>query len=229
VDAARRFKGVKVVWLLDDPAKVVHLSSSPISDPNQISSDPEPDTDDWDQDTTKPSNPGMLELNTINWDDINDEVEAAMNESDSEDEDTRSEQSGGRKSGSMSDDDLTDETTSIISAHSTTKTKRKRLRSLTPSEIGANGNDNSLGSPLAKRKKLSAGRSGASKLKEAISAEDLRVDDETASNDGQHVSGERPSSNEGSQTEDDDEDDSDDDAVDIDDDFLARELEEELG
>jgi RNA polymerase II subunit A C-terminal domain phosphatase len=132
VDAARRLKGVQVVWLswftdslalwtrqdetpylLDDPStKVVHLSSSPISEPNQISSDPEPDADDWDQETARSSNPGVLELNTINWEDINDEVEAAMNESDSEDEDTRSEQSG-RKSGSMSEDDLTDDTASV--------------------------------------------------------------------------------------------------------------------
>jgi RNA polymerase II subunit A C-terminal domain phosphatase len=117
------------------------------------------------------------------------------------------------------------------SARTTPKSKRKRLRSLTPSENGTNGNDDSLRSPLAKRKKLSAGRTGASKLKETISARDLQVDNETASKNEHHiedVSAERRSSNEGDQLEDDDED-SDDEAVDIDDDFLARELEEELG
>ena len=100
-------------YLMDDPStKVVPLNSSPMSDPNQISSDPEPDADDWDQEITGPSNPGMLELNTIDWDDINDEVEAAMNESDS-DEDTRSERSG-MNSGNISEDDLTDDTTSVV-------------------------------------------------------------------------------------------------------------------
>lgn len=251
VDAARRLRGVKIVWLswftdslalwkrqdetpylMDDPStKVVHISSSPISDPNQISSDPEPDADDWDQETAGPSNPGLLELNRINWDDINDEVEAAMNESDSDDEDMGSER-GERKSGSMSEDDLTDETASVISTHTTPKSKRKRLRSLTPSEAGMNGNDDSLRSPLAKRKKISASRSGSSKLKEAISADDLQVDNDIGSEKRQRVGNvpvERPSSNEGDQQGDADEEDSDDEAVDIDDDFLARELEEELG
>jgi len=244
VDAARRMNGVKVVWLswftdslalwrrqdetpylMDDPStKVVPLNSSPISDPNQISSDPEPDADDWDQETAGPSNPGMLELNTIDWDDINDEVEAAMNESDSDDdEDTRSERSG-VNSGSISEDDLTDETSSVISTNSSPRTNRKRLRSLTPSEIGMNGNDDILRSPLAKRKKLSADRSGASKLKEAISAKDLQPE-EPATEIG---AVEQQSSNDGDRLDEVDEEDSDE-AFDIDDDFLARELEEELG
>jgi RNA polymerase II subunit A-like phosphatase len=127
--------GVKVVWLswftdslalwerqdetpylMDDPStKVVPLCSSPISDPNQISSDPEPDADDWDQENAiaEAENKNLLELNAINWDDINDEVEAAMNESDSdEDGDMKSDQSE-IKSGNLSEDELTDETASV--------------------------------------------------------------------------------------------------------------------
>jgi RNA polymerase II subunit A-like phosphatase len=132
VDAARRINGIKVVWLswftnslalwqrqdetpyfMDDPTtKVVPPSSSPISDPHQISSDPEPDADDWDQETLNPTT--TIELSTINWGDINDEVDAAMNESDSdEDEDTRSDRSG-MKSGNVSDEDFTDDAVSVI-------------------------------------------------------------------------------------------------------------------
>lgn len=132
MDAARRINGIKVVWLswftnslalwqrqdetpyfMDDPTtKVVPPSSSPISDPHQISSDPEPDADDWDQETLNPTT--TIELSTINWGDINDEVDAAMNESDSdEDEDTRSDRSG-MKSGNVSDEDFTDDAVSVI-------------------------------------------------------------------------------------------------------------------
>ena len=102
------------------------------------------------------------------------------------------------------------------------KAKRKRLRSLTPSEIGMNGNDDVLRSPLAKRKKLSADRSGASRLKEAISAKDLQAEEQG------DVAVDQPSGNDGDRLGDVDEGDSDE-AFDIDDDFLARELEEELG
>lgn len=134
MDAARRLKGVKVVWLswftdslslwrhldeapylMDDPLThaVPISSSSPISDPHQISSDPEPDADDWDQETVKQAtNP--LELGTINWDDINDEVDAAMNESDSDEEgDARSDRSGMR-SENVSEDDMSEDAASAI-------------------------------------------------------------------------------------------------------------------
>lgn len=90
-----------------------------------------------------------------------------------------------------------------------------------------NGNDDALRSPLAKRKKVAAERSGASKLKEAITATDL---DEEApleifgSRVGTPPPAERPTTKQ--QAEDDEDSD---DAFDIDDDFLARELEEELG
>ena len=56
--------------------------------------------------------------------------------------------------------------------------RRKRLRSLTPSESGINRGDPSynadlLRSPLAKRKKLAADRSGMSRLKHTLSVDDF--------------------------------------------------------
>jgi RNA polymerase II subunit A-like phosphatase len=91
-----------------------------------------------------------------------------------------------------------------------------------------NGNNDGLRSPLAKRKKLSADRSGTSKLKEAISAKDLEGHGDepaTPSENGKH----RPSSNDSDRIEEVDDDDDSEEVFDIDDDFLARELEEELG
>lgn len=127
VDAARKRGGIKIVWLswftdsialwrrqdetpylLDDPAIVaVQLaSSSPILDPNQISSDPEPDNDDWDEEPSKPANllgVSEFDLGAIDWNDVNDEVDAAMNESD-DDDDSKSERSGMRST-NISDDE----------------------------------------------------------------------------------------------------------------------------
>lgn len=125
VDAARKRGGIKIVWLawftdsialwrhqaetsylLDDPS----VSGPPTLDPSQISSDPDPDGDDWDK--KRVENTSSFELDEIDWNDINDEVEAAMNESD-DDDDVRSDRSGVR-SGNASDDDWTDETNSVI-------------------------------------------------------------------------------------------------------------------
>jgi RNA polymerase II subunit A-like phosphatase len=88
---------------------------------HQISSDPEPDADDWDLDpaelkariaqeeteagTGGEGAVGALHLEEIDWNDINDEVEAAMMESDDESVDVRSERSTGMKS----EDEFTDE------------------------------------------------------------------------------------------------------------------------
>jgi len=151
------------------------------------------------------------------------------------------------KNTGVSEDEWTDETNSIIS---TPKSKRKRLRSLTPSEINSafsSAEDPSLRSPLAKRKKLSADRFGAgSKLKEShtipapdftTSARSSRAGSLEPSENGTGA-GSKPGTpgkdRRASSGEDDDEDDDDDDdgsegAFDIDDDFLAREMEEELG
>ena len=61
--------------------------------------------DDWDQEPSEVKETGTLELDNINWDDINDEVEAAMNESDDEDGDAKSERSYGMASGHVSEDE----------------------------------------------------------------------------------------------------------------------------
>lgn len=96
-----------------EPARIIGPASPPSpSDPHQISSDPEPDADDWDDD--RRTLPGKsLALDAIDWDEINDEVDAAMNESD--DDDSKSEKSG-RRSGNVSEDEgsWTDESNSII-------------------------------------------------------------------------------------------------------------------
>ena len=99
---------------------------------------------------------------------------------------------------------------------------RKRLRSVTPSEGGVNGEGSRTQDvvrlPLAKRKKLVADRSGFSKLKEAITAEDL---DEAGAEEVVELpprSAEEELTEEGEGDEEDEEDD-----------FLTRELGEEWG
>lgn len=64
--------------------------------------------------------------------------------------------------------------TFVYSSASSTpsRRKRKRLRSVTPSDAGSAGDKDELRSPLAKRKKLTQERSGT-RLKEAITAEEL--------------------------------------------------------
>jgi len=222
-----------------DPDPPPHASAaSPPSDAHQISSDPEPDADDWDQERVAAPEEGEgLALDEVNWDEINDEVDAAMNESD---DDGASERSG-MQSGNVSEDEdsWTNESNSIISsAASSPRNRRKRLRSLTPSEVGLNGRVASdvLRSPLAKRKKLAADRSGNSKLKEAFTADELakRGTPTTSEQDGTESEPAQKGSSPAERDEDDtdDSDDSDDDnntPMDDDDDFLARELEEEWG
>lgn len=105
---------------------------------------------------------------------------------------------------------------SFCSAPSTPRIKRKRLRSLTPSEAGLNAGDEPLlRSPLSKRKKLAKDRLNASKLKESIYPQEFPLPT-VASPRG----------------EDDEDEDGDDESMfggDDEDDFLARELEEEMG
>jgi len=104
------------------------------------------------------------------------------------------------------------------SAPSTPRTRRKRLRSLTPSEAGLNASDDDLlRSPLSKRKKLAKERQNASKLKESISPDEF----------GQYAPPTVPSPR--AEDESDDEEDESIFGDDDDDDFLARELEEEMG
>jgi RNA polymerase II subunit A-like phosphatase len=110
------------------------------------------------------------------------------------------------------------------STNNTPRLKRKRLRSVTPSDGGhANGNDDyHLHSPLAKRKRLAADRLGYSRLKEGITAYELA---ETANNGSTLASPRMPIE----ETVDEGFEDSDDEEEEDEDDFLARELEEEWG
>jgi RNA polymerase II subunit A-like phosphatase len=232
VDAARRRGGIKIVWLawftdsialwrhqdetpylLEEPKPLVvqGINSSPTSDPTQISSDPEPDDEEWQH--PQPS----LELDSINWDDINDEVEAAMNESD--DESVRSEKSYRSGNVSEAEEGMSDDPNSTRSTPtSTPRLKRKRPRSSTPSEREKNGDSELLRSPLSKRKKLAAERAG-SLLKQGVTALDvesatsnIRPPSKQADTDA------APTDGSGSDSE-----------VELDDDFLAREFEEEWG
>jgi len=133
VETARKRGGIKIVrvewfndcialWKRQDEELYLFYESSlaggsnspPVSD-HQISSDPEPDADDWDLEPVEleakvaredaemgegsSGAAGALHLEEIDWNDINDEVEAAMMESDDESVDGRM----------KSEDELTDE------------------------------------------------------------------------------------------------------------------------
>lgn len=99
---------------------------------------------------------------------------------------------------------------------STPSRKRKRLRSMTPSEAGLNGHEGADGlrSPLAKRKKMIADRGTSSRLKETVSLADL---DEGGKEDDVSVGGAVGAEEE--EEEDDEEEEEEDD-------FLLREMEE---
>jgi len=191
--------------------------SSPTTSPHQVSSEPDPDTDEWDLDPGEPQ-----ELAGINWNDINDEVEAAMNESDDEGDVAPT------NALIASEDEWTDESNSVISERASTPTMKRKRRSVTPSEGrgvpvkgGTGSGDEGLRSPLAKRKKLAAGRSGYSRLKEAITADELEPIPES------EMAFALPSGLGASEVPEEDGDDGDDEEEE--DDFLARELEEEWG
>ncbi|KAL0951753.1 hypothetical protein HGRIS_008425 [Hohenbuehelia grisea] len=248
VDMARRRGGTKIVWvswftdsvaqwrhqdetpyLLDEPP-VTGPSSSPAVDAVDISSDPDPDGDDWDR---RPGEKALsLELDAIDWNDVNDEVDAAMNESDDDDDDARSDRSGVR-GGNLSDEDW-DVGSGASSVNGTPRMKRKRLRSITPSEgLPEIGETDLLRSPLAKRKKYTADRTGYSKLKEAFSADEVHdangskppaVDNNTAS-----VPPLIADIDEEDESEEESGDDEEGGGLDLDVDFLAGELEEEWG
>lgn len=126
VDSARKRGGsIKIVWLawftdsiafwarqdeapyfLDDPTQLTHHNVLPeAAGPPQISLDPDGVEDgEWDDVAAGPKGaaPGRLDFDEIDWNNINDEVDAAMNESDEEED---SEGSGG---GLRSDDDMSE-------------------------------------------------------------------------------------------------------------------------
>ncbi|KAK7023823.1 RNA polymerase II subunit A C-terminal domain phosphatase [Favolaschia claudopus] len=252
VDAARKRGGIKIVWLawftdcialwqrqdetaylLDDAPTLPASTENPLST-LPASTDEVADEEEWDATASGEGANGEYSFDAINWNDINDEVDAAMNESDDEEDggDARSERSA------MSEDDWTDDASSVQSpsAPSTpTRSKRKRLRSVTPGSEVLNGGHlkDALGSPLAKRKKVAAERTGYSKLKEAITAEEVRSGKPLPAADGsKQVEGRssRPVSDDGMQEEDEEDgDDEDGDDFNEADDFLARELESEWG
>jgi RNA polymerase II subunit A C-terminal domain phosphatase len=126
VDAARKRGGTKIVWLswftdsialwhrqdetpylLDDPSLCpAQPGSSPTTDSYAIPSDPEPDNGDWDEDTSavgKATGGQEFDLGGIDWNDVNDEVDAAMNESD-DDDDSKSDKSGMRSQNASDDE-----------------------------------------------------------------------------------------------------------------------------
>jgi RNA polymerase II subunit A-like phosphatase len=116
---ARKRGGIKIVWLawftdsialwrrqdekpyLLDDLPMPGPSSSPIAESQLISSDIDLDSDDWDQDPPEPKDAGELDFAAVNWDEINDEVEAFMNETD----DDEGEQSDGLQSGNISEEE----------------------------------------------------------------------------------------------------------------------------
>ncbi|KAI9512484.1 hypothetical protein F5148DRAFT_1279614 [Russula earlei] len=173
-----------------------------------------------------------LEL-SLSWEDADEELREFLASGDEEDEDEDEEGDGNGDDGDgasskdmghtsesarKNDQRLGGETGSVDggSAPSSPRTRRKRLRSLTPSEAGLNASDDDLlRSPLSKRKKLAKDRQNASKLKESISPEEFA-----------------PPTVPSPREEDEEEDEEDDESIfgdGFEDDFLARELEEEMG
>ncbi|KAF7307500.1 RNA polymerase II subunit A C-terminal domain phosphatase [Mycena indigotica] len=190
------------------PIPTVGVSANPSSTAAPTTIEKEDEDEEWDE--SRPAD-GSLALDAINWDDINDEVDAAMNESDDED--------GGKSERSVMSEDEWDRDNS--SAPGTpSRGKRKRLRSVTPSEGG---------SPLSKRKKLT----GASKLKEGVTADDLSTAAfkklPPITTEGLPPTVASLASNVSDGEDDSGEEEDDDDGDDEEDDFLARELEEDWG
>jgi len=125
VDAARKRGGTKIVWLAwftDSIAFWRRQNEAPylLDEPRLNSSEPnveldqpppvEPEAEDWnaDQKDAGEGPSSSLKLGEIDWNDINDEVDAAMNESDDDEE--RSVRSGNVSE----EEDWTDESNSMI-------------------------------------------------------------------------------------------------------------------
>ncbi|KAF7784248.1 hypothetical protein Agabi119p4_413 [Agaricus bisporus var. burnettii] len=154
----------------------------------------------------------------LNMKEIGKPVEAAMMESDDESAD-------GRSMGMKSEEESTDEVSVADSANTTPKMRRKRLRSVTPSDTHSRNGDDSLRSPLAKRKKVAADR--YSRLHHGITADQLESNNveevpETSTTRstlfGNTMNGDNleHESDEGE-------------GDDVEDDFLARDLLEDMG
>jgi RNA polymerase II subunit A C-terminal domain phosphatase len=125
VDAARKRGGIHIVWLawftdsialwrrLDEAR---YLMGDPAHEPDTSKKeqaedeDDDDDDDDWDSGVSNGPSPGAggggtnnLELGDIDWNDINDEVDAAMAESDDDDEDGMDDNKDTRSEEGMSD------------------------------------------------------------------------------------------------------------------------------
>ncbi|KAJ2927695.1 hypothetical protein H1R20_g9386, partial [Candolleomyces eurysporus] len=201
-------------------------TSSPVMDIHHLpAEDPEMDEDEgWHKD------PSELDTAAIDWDEINAEVDAAMDESDDEEDEAGyigyNDDDGAQTE--RSEDFSDDGSVKSLSANNSPRMKRKRLRSLTPSEAGFDGDTDLLRSPLAKRKKMAADRSGLSRLKQGITASDLDGASRPASENGSAPTS--PTAMHQDAVGEDDDDDDDDDGegdFDLEDDFLAREFEED--
>jgi RNA polymerase II subunit A-like phosphatase len=123
----------------------------------------------------------------------------------------------------------------VSTVDNTPRLKRKRIRSMTPSDGSASGgvngssqDDDVLRSPLAKRKKLAAERTGYSRLKEAFTVDEVQLPRGVQGQDARVVLSASSRVDEANEDDGDDEEDEDEDE-DEEDDFLARDLQEEWG
>ncbi|KAF6754350.1 hypothetical protein DFP72DRAFT_1170471 [Ephemerocybe angulata] len=205
-------------YLLEDPAPASAIPSAAAAHMNEPSSE---DEEDWEE--AAPHNPGDLELSEIDWSAVNDEVDAAMEESDDEDSTYIGGGTGDDARSERSEQD--DESVRSISAGNSPSpsNKRKRLRSVTPSDAG---DAEFLRSPLSKRKKMTAERSGLSRLKEEITASSDKGSQNGSAPGSPSAMVEEYTKGDDEDEEDEDEDEEESDGGDLDD-FLARELEEE--
>ncbi|KAI0319033.1 hypothetical protein OF83DRAFT_1241216 [Amylostereum chailletii] len=216
VDAARKRRGVKIVWLAwftdsiarwerqdegpyllegargsgegaGEGEETASASPSPVLETQQISSDPEPDADDWDVDRERGGKEGKegtegeggvpVKLDEVSWEDANAELEAFLAEGDSDDEEDMDDARSSAESERLapSGEKRSEDETSSVGRY------RKRLRSITPS--AAVPGDDALRSPLSKRKKLVADRRTASRLRESVSSPALARAQEEAYGD----------------------------------------------
>jgi RNA polymerase II subunit A-like phosphatase len=124
VDAARKRGGIKIVrvawftdcialWQRQDEAAYLldDAPAGPAADPLQVpvTADEVADEEGWDSGEAGGNHD--LAIAAINWDDINDEVDAAMNESDDEEEEGRSEKSD---RSAMSEEEWSDDASRLI-------------------------------------------------------------------------------------------------------------------
>ncbi|KAL1760884.1 hypothetical protein FB107DRAFT_255564 [Schizophyllum commune] len=173
VDEARRRGNIKVVtpmWFKDsvnmwqrqpesryllDPLPPSQGATPPDTDMEALGDAPESD-----EELLVTGDGAELELNDVDWADMDAEIAQELGDDDDLDD-------------GEEDEEFSDETNSEITSATPSPVRgQKRSRSVTPSEVGADG---PRSSPLAKRKKLATDRVGESPLKAGITAGDLTV------------------------------------------------------